>query len=88
MIILVSSHRFFLCITKVTYPIPEISGTYLPQPSRGGSERQLAYIQITIKIFPAVGKVVILPFTGPKLKKFPNRQTDNAQSVNMETNPT
>ena len=85
---ILSNHRFFLCITKVTYPIPEISGTYLPQPSRGGSERQLAYIQITIKIFPAVGKVVILPFTGPKLKKFPNRQTDNAQSVNMETNPT
>ena len=72
----------------ITYPIPEISGTYLPQPRMGGSERQIAYTQIIIKILQAVVKVEILPFTGPKLKKFPNRQTDNAQSVNMETNPT
>ena len=75
-------------MTIFTYPIPEISGTYLPQPRMGGSERQIAYIQIIIKILQAVGKEEIFPFTGPKLKKFPNRQTDNAQSVNMETNPT
>ena len=75
-------------MTMITYPIPEISGTYLPQPSIGGSERQIAYTQIIIKILQAVVKVEILPFTGPKLKKFPNRQTDNAQSVIMETKPT
>ena len=74
-------------MTINTYPIPEISGTYLPQPRMGGSERQIAYTQIIIKILQAVVKVEILPFTGPKLKKFPNRQTDNAQSVIMETKP-
>ena len=86
--ILVSGHCFFLCMTMITYPIPEISGTYLPQPRMGGSERQIAYSQIMNKILQAVGKEEIFPFTGPKLKKFPNRQTDNAQSVNMETKPT
>ena len=72
----------------VTYPSPDISGTYLPHPKSGGRESANAYNQIVNISLIATEYVGMFPLIKPACKKLLNRQTDKTQRVIMDTNPT
>ena len=70
-----------------TYPSPESSGTYLPQPNTGGNESASEYNQVVETIFKDILKEVTFP-SMPKIgKNAAIRQIDRTVSVIIETNP-
>ena len=70
-----------------TYPKPDTSGIYLPQPNKGGTDKDSEYIQIAAVILKAVEKDDIFPSKRWDRIKLDSLQIDNTQSVIIETNP-
>ena len=70
-----------------TYPSPESSGTYLPQPNTGGNESASEYNQVVETIFKDILKEVTFPSMPRIGKNAAIRQIDKMVSVIIETNP-
>ena len=70
-----------------TYPSPESSGTYLPQPNTGGNESASEYNQVVETIFKDILKELTFPSMPHTGKNAAIRQIDKMVSVIIETNP-
>ena len=60
---------------------------YLPQPNKGGKERDKEYTHMAAVIFSAVGNDDTLPSTRRHRRKVESLQIDSTHNVAMETNP-
>ena len=70
-----------------TYPIPEISGAYLPQPNNGGNVRAKQYAHIKMMIFSAPLKDFNSQSMRKRGKNDAIRRTESTAMVITETNP-
>ena len=70
-----------------TYPIPEISRAYLPQPNNGGNVRMKQYAHIKVMIFSAPLKDFNSQSMPKRGKNDAVRRTESTAIVITETKP-